>query len=299
MNRLAYCVIALALLLGAGASLFFIVDQREYAVVSSMGGLKHVIETPGLHVKWPAPLEQVTFVDRRVQMLSVPQNIRFPVNSKENIALNVQVKWRISDPRTYFLHYRQDAKRAETEIGERIKAQLTALSEQRASSIRITTDYDALAHAVYTALQENNPNSSKLYKGIEILSIYLQRTDSSTANTPKREQIIADKRAQILATLRTQSAAEVEALRLEVLRKRDQILSDAYEQARIIEAEGDAKAADIEADAARSAPGFYAFYKDLQTLRRTTNEQDMLIVDPLSDLKTNSKSPSLEMPKHR
>lgn len=293
MNRLASCVIAIALLLGLGASLFFVIDQRQYAVVSSIGGIKKIFNAPGLHIKWPTPLERVAFIDNRPQMLSPTESMDFSTQDKENIALDVYIRWHIADPYTYFLKYHENKVQAEKDIRERVRTQLTPLLAQRTLLSLANIDYSALADTVRTQLQKENAteqaDTSASYKGIEIQNIYLHRPDLRAQAIQSRDQAAAGERAQILATLRAQSAQEVETARFEALHEREQILLDAYEQAQITQGEADAKAAFIEAQAAHAAPEFYAFYKNLRALRGSVNAQDILVVDPLSNFKIQEK----------
>ncbi len=309
-NRLASCVVALALFLGiGGASLFFVVDQREYAVVSSIGGVKQIIQAPGLYMKWPAPLERVAFIDKRTQIASPPESMRFETRDKKSVALDVYIRWRVTDPHLYFLNYHQNTVLAENALRTGIRAQLTPLLAQHTLLSLANIDYSALADTVRTQFQKENASAPKRlanqipsgasnsYKGIEILNIYLQRPDLRAQAIQSRDQAAAGERAQIVETLRAQSAAEIEAVQFDALREREQIMLDAYEQAQIVEGEGDAQAAAIEAEAARSAPEFYAFYKNLRALQRSVNEQDVLLVDPVSSFKIQGKSEARTTPK--
>ena len=67
MNRIGLIVGAALLLLMLAASTLFIVDQRQMAVVYALGEIKEVITEPGLKVKLPPPLQNVVFLDRRIQ----------------------------------------------------------------------------------------------------------------------------------------------------------------------------------------------------------------------------------------
>ena len=40
----------------------YTVNEREYALVFMLGELKSVVSTPGLHVKLPAPLQNVVYL---------------------------------------------------------------------------------------------------------------------------------------------------------------------------------------------------------------------------------------------
>ena len=73
MNRIVLIAISAVLVLMIAASTLFIVDQRQIAVVKSLGEIKRVITEPGLNFKWPPPIQDVTFLDKRVQSLDGPE----------------------------------------------------------------------------------------------------------------------------------------------------------------------------------------------------------------------------------
>ena len=59
------------------------------------------------------------------------------------------------------------------------------------------------------------------------------------------------------------------------------ILADANRQSQIIRGEGDARAAEIYANAYNQDPEFYAFYRSIDAYRRSMGKAgDLLVVDP-------------------
>ena len=73
MNRIGTILIGALLALIIAASTLFVVDQRQFAVVYALGEIKEVISEPGLKAKWPAPFQNVVFLDRRIQTLDSPE----------------------------------------------------------------------------------------------------------------------------------------------------------------------------------------------------------------------------------
>ena len=77
MGRLFAILIGGALVVALAASSMFVVDQHRYAVVYALGELREVIKEPGLNVKAPQPIENVVFLDKRLQTLDTPDGERF------------------------------------------------------------------------------------------------------------------------------------------------------------------------------------------------------------------------------
>ena len=69
MNRIVSVVLGLLILFMVASSTLFVVDQRQFGVVYALGQIKEVVTEPGLHVKLPPPLQNVTYIDKRLLTL--------------------------------------------------------------------------------------------------------------------------------------------------------------------------------------------------------------------------------------
>ena len=69
MNKLGLYVSSFLLALLLLSSTIFVVDQRQYGVVYSLGQIKKVITEPGLNFKLPPPFQNVNFIDKRLLSL--------------------------------------------------------------------------------------------------------------------------------------------------------------------------------------------------------------------------------------
>ena len=112
MNRVFSYTIAALILLWIISSTMFIVDQRRFAIVFALGEVKKVINEPGLHFKLPPPFQNVIFLDKRILTLDTPDADRFITAEKKNILVDSFVKYRIIDPRLFFVSFGGDEKRA-------------------------------------------------------------------------------------------------------------------------------------------------------------------------------------------
>src|SRR3954464_5292646 len=124
MNRLVSYAIAGLIILSVLLSTLFVVDQRQYAIVFALGEVKKVINDPGLHFKLPPPFQNVLFLDKRILTLDSPDVDRFITSEKKNILVDAFVKWRIDDPRLYFVSFGGEERRANDRMAQIIKAAL-------------------------------------------------------------------------------------------------------------------------------------------------------------------------------
>ena len=115
-NRLIASIFGFIALIYVLSSSVFVVDQRKFAVVFSFGQIVRVIEKPGIQVKFPAPFESVRFFDRRILTIDNPEAERFITAEKKNLLVDSYVKWRIVDPRKFFISFKGDRNMSESII---------------------------------------------------------------------------------------------------------------------------------------------------------------------------------------
>jgi len=101
----------------------FTVDQREFAVVFQLGEVKHVIEQPGLQFKIPL-IQNVRFFDRRILTIDTPEPERFITAEKQNVLVDHFVKWRIVDPKLFYISVAGDETRARTRLLQTVNGAL-------------------------------------------------------------------------------------------------------------------------------------------------------------------------------
>ena len=104
-NKIIPILIALLLSMYLILSSVFVVDQRQFAVVFSFGEIVRIIQEPGLAFKMPAPIQNVQFFDRRIMTIDNPEADRFITAEKKNLLVDSYVKWRIIEPRKFFISF--------------------------------------------------------------------------------------------------------------------------------------------------------------------------------------------------
>ena len=69
MNKIGFYITSGLVALLVISSTLFVVDQRQFGVVYSLGQIKDVITEPGLHIKLPPPFQNVSYIDKRLLTL--------------------------------------------------------------------------------------------------------------------------------------------------------------------------------------------------------------------------------------
>jgi membrane protease subunit HflC len=270
----------------AASSMVFVVDQRHLAVLSSHGDKAPSLLGPGLHVKLPPPLQTVTLVDNRIQSLDAPDEDRYVTSDKTDLLANPVVKYRVTDPLKLLAETRGDA--------QSLPDRLALLSRSAlGDAFAKVTLSDALARQQAVADEARTAmDKAAASLGVSVVDVQLTRVDfpASMADSVYKRMIAA--RQQIAADERAKGTAEADKIRQDALGQQQAILADGYRQAQTIKGEGDAKAAEIAAEAYGADPQFYQFYQSMQAYKNTFKPGDVIVVDPSSEFFRFMRSPT-------
>jgi membrane protease subunit HflC len=287
MNRVVYWLVSGFIALLLLSSMVFVVDQKHYALVFALGEVREVIATPGLHFKAPPPFQNVVYLDKRILTLDTPDADRFITAEKKNILVDAFVKWRIIEPRLYYVSFTGDEGRAKDRMSQIIKAALNDEITKRTVREVISGERAKVMQAVRVKIAADAAQI-----GIQIVDVRLKRVDYiEQINNSVYERMKAE-RTRVANELRSTGAAESEKIRADADRQRTVILAEAFRDAEKIKGEGDAKASQIYADAFGKNPEFYKFYRSLEAYRSTFNKQsDVMVLDTNSEFFKYFKSP--------
>ncbi len=279
MNRFATILIAGFIALMLLSSTVFVVDQRKYAIVFALGEVKQVISEPGLHFKLPPPFQNVVYLDKRIQTLDPKEADRFITAEKMNILVDAFVKWRVTDPRLYFVSFGGDEGRAGDRMQQIVKAALNDEITKRTVREVISGQRGKVMESIRSKVVDEAKQI-----GVQIVDVRLKRVDYvEQINNSVYERMKAE-RVRVANEARSTGAAESEQIRADADKQRTVILAEAYREAQKIKGEGDAKASQIYAEAFGRNPEFYKFYRSLEAYRASfKNKADVMLVDPQSD----------------
>jgi len=288
MNRAISLLIALGILLAVLSSTLFVVDQRRFAIVFALGEVKQVISEPGLHFKLPPPFQNVVFLDKRILTLDTPDADRFITAEKKNILVDAFVKWRIVDPRLYFISFSGDERSAQNRLNQIVKASLNEEITKRTVREVISGERGKVMDGIQRKVTEEAKQI-----GVEIVDVRLKRVDYVDQINDSVFERMKSERARVANELRSTGAAESEKIRADADRQRSVILAEAYRDAERIRGEGDAKATQIYSQAFGQSPEFYKFYRSLEAYRASfKTRNDMLVIDPNSEFFKYFKNPA-------
>ena len=316
----------LLVLLRAVLSCFYVVHQTEQVIVTQFG--KPVGEPttePGLHFKLPF-IQEVNRIDKRfLEWDGLP--VAIPTRDKTYIHVDTFARWRINDPKTYFVRLKDERSaqsRLEDILGSETRnaiakhdlIEIVRTDKNRKPMVDESLKPGPVGVGTIGVLPPISFGRLKIEAeikgaaavklgefGIELLDVRLKRVNYNPDVLDRIYQRMISERRQIAQRFR--SEGEGEAARIMGNKERDlnEIQSTAYRRVQEIRGEADAKATEIYARAYTQNPQaaeFYGFLKSMETYRKVLTKESTLILSTDSDLfnllKRSSAKPTTPLP---
>jgi membrane protease subunit HflC len=289
---------------------FYTVKQTQQVIVTQFGKpVGDPVTEPGLHLKLPF-IQTVNRIDKRfLEWDGAP--VAIPTRDKTYIHVDTFARWRIDDPKTYFvrLHDERSAQsRLDDILGSETRNAVAkhdlieivrsdkARKPLRDENIKAAAGYVgalgvlppiAFGRAKVEAEIKAGASVKMAEFGIALLDVRLKRVNYNPDVLDRIYQRMISERQQIAQRFR--SEGEGEAARIAGQRDRDlnEIESTAYRQVQQIRGQADAKASEIYARAYTQSPQaaeFYSFLKSMATYRRVLTKDSTLVLSTDSDL---------------
>jgi membrane protease subunit HflC len=278
MKKIPYIVVGFLLAVIILATSTFTVDQREHAIVFRLGEIVSIKKEPGLYFKTPL-IENVRFFDNRILTLNVQEADRFITSEKKNVLVDSFIKWKIIDPAKYYVSVKGDEVQAERRISQTVNDGLRAEFGKRTIQNVVSGERSEIME-ILTERADRDLRSL----GIQILDVRLRRVDLPKEVSESVYQRMDAERKSVANELRSQGFAASEKIRADAEKQRDIIIAEAYKEAQKLKGDGDAKAAEIYANAYGKNPEFYAFYRSVEAYKNSFRDKsDIMVLDPSSD----------------
>lgn len=282
-RRVLYIVGGILLAILILANTFFIVDQREQAVVVNLGEPVRVINPPGAYdpgLKAKIPfVESVVTLDKRNQAIEASQEEVISAD-QQRLVVDAFVRYRISNPLAFYRTLGNETvarDRLEPLINSSLREVLGAasagdiISRQRAELMQKTLDNVRV-------------RAARSHLGIDVVDLRIKRADLPAANAQAVYQRMRSNLQQKAAQIRAQG----EASRREIIADADKqvtiTLAKASEQSFTVRGTGEAESAALFAHSYGKDPGFAAFYRSMEAYEGSfADDQTTLVLSPDSD----------------
>ncbi len=291
MKSLSTVVIIAVLALIVASMTLFTVDARQYAIVFQLGEVIDIKKEPGLYAKIPL-VQNVLYFDSRILTVESEDPERFLTSEKKNVLVDAFIKWRVVDPKQYYISVGGEESRARTRLQQAINDGLRAEFGKRTVHEVVSGQRDEIMEILR---KRADADARKI--GVQVVDVRLKRVDLPAEVSESVYRRMEAERKRVANELRSTGGAEAEKIRADADRQREVIIAEAYRQAQQTKGKGDAKAADIYASAFEQNPEFYSFYRSLEAYRQSfKGNNDVLVLEPNSEffkyLKNSGKPPA-------
>ena len=292
----------------------FVVSQTEQALVTQFGEIRRVEDTPGLKLKKPF-IESVVFFDKRLLDFNAPP-IEMITQDRERIVVDAYVKYRISDPRQFFISVRTEeglrsrfnnilisslrreiggvslrellsGQRQATmalvrnEVNRKASREVVvpaAVADQESAAQPEAETTEVVPAEPESATEEPVRRASSRGFGIEVVDVRILRADLPIEISQSTFKRMQAELAEEAQKFRSEGEEESIKIRSSADRERTEILAEAQRKSEIIRGEGDGTAAKIYADAFSKDAAFFDFYRSMQAYRETLGKNDTTLV---------------------
>ena len=252
----------------------FTVNERELAIKLRFGEVREANYEPGLNWKIPV-IETVRKFPRRILKIDdAPQEV-FTLD-RQNMTVDFFVKWRIVDEVRFYTSTGGSQFVAAERLREIIKNSVVTEFGKRSTREAISVQRMELMRDMLALAR---PTAQGL--GVELVDFRVKQVEFvARVRESVYEQMRAE-REQLAAQTRAEGREAAALITSTADKDRTVILADADRQGQIIRGAGDARAAEIYANAYTKDPEFYAFYRSINAYKNAIGKQgDVLVLDP-------------------
>jgi membrane protease subunit HflC len=280
-RKILLIAIALFVIMASGL-IFYQVDEREYVVITQFGEPIKAIKKAGLNWKWPDPIQSVNRYDNRLSTYELGET-EYLTEDKKNVMVDSYIVWKIDDP----IRYMRTVKKkigAETRLADILSSETgIGVGKYDLSSLISTKPEKIKFGQMMMEVKEEISQKAKDY-GIEIADVKV-----TLLNFPERNKLsvfrrMKAERERIAKGYRSEGTEKGTKIRADADKKKQIILSEAYETAQKIKGEGEAIAIKTYAEAYKKDIKFYELIRTLESYEKFIDGKTTVVLSADSEL---------------
>jgi len=278
MNRSAFLLPILAVVVIGLLSSVYIVDERQKALRLWFGEVTAVIEEPGLNFKIPM-LHEIVFYDDRILPLDTQPNEVTPADDRR-LVVDAFARWRIKDVVQFRRAVGSSGIAGASQRLERIlNASLREVLGSVTSGQVLSADRVALMNEI-----RDKSRAEAASLGVEVLDVRIKRADLPEQNLAATFERMRAEREREAADEIARGNEAAQRVRAQADRTVTETTSEAKKDAEIVRGEADAQRNAIFAEAFGRDPEFFAFYRSLNAYATALKgENSTLVISPDSE----------------
>ena len=264
-NRMIGVAIAAVVLLLLLFNSFFVVNERQQAIVTRFGQIQAVHEEPGLHFKLPfafAGVDNVQFIEDRLLRVDL-DDIRVQTSGGRFYIVNAFITYEINDAVRFRQAASGDLERAENQLETRFEDAVRGVYGRRGFEAALS---EARGEMMLEVTQRLRPEAESL--GLAIKDVRIRRTDLTDEVSEQTYARMRSEREAEAARLRARGTERAQGIRASAEREVVDIESEAVRESEILRGEGEALRNRVFAEAFGKDPEFFEFYRSMAAYRR-------------------------------
>ena len=280
-RKILMIAIALSVIVASGL-IFYQVDEREYVVITQFGDPIKAVKEAGLNWKWPDPIQSVNRYDKRLKTYEMGET-EYLTEDKKNVMVDSYVVWKIDDPIKYMRTVKNRIG-AETRLADILSSEIGIGAGKYDLSSLISTEPENFKFG--QMMGEVNREISQKAKdyGIEVADVKV-----TLLNFPERNKLsvfrrMKAERERIAKGYRSEGTEKGIKIRADADKRRQIILSEAYERAQNIKGEGEAIAIKTYAEAYEKDINFYELIRTLESYEKFIDGKTTVVLSADSEL---------------
>lgn len=289
MSRsLFFLPVLLIVIFGLLAS-YFIVDERQKALVLRFGEVKREVFEPGLKFKMPF-IDEVVYYDDRILPLDTPAQEITPLDDRR-LVVDAFARWRIEEPATFRRAVGTGGEDAGSQrLGRILNAELREVLGSVNSDVILSAERVSLMNQI-----RDKARAEALALGINVVDVRIKRADLPPENLEASFERMRAERQREAADEIARGNEAAQRVRASADRTVVETTSEAEKTSEIIRGEADAKRNAIFAEAFGRDPEFFAFYRSLTAYEKSLQgSNSTMVMSPDSEFFEYLKSDTLQ-----
>lgn len=286
-------IVIAVLVVAASGLIFYQVDEREYVVITQFGDPVKAVKQAGLNWKWPDPIQSVNRYNKRLMTYEMGET-EYLTEDKKNVMVDAYVVWKIDDPIKYMKTVKNRIG-AETRLADILSSEIgISLGEFDLSSL-ISTEPEKIKFGQMMQEVKSKISQKAVDYGTAIADVKV-----TLLNFPERNKLsvfrrMRAERERIAKGYRSEGTEKALKIRADADKKRQIILSKAYESSQKIKGEGEARAIKIYAEAYQKDIKFYELIRTLESYEKFIDGKTTVVLSADSELLKfiNTSNPEL------
>lgn len=249
---------------------FFVVEEREQALVVQLGEPQATVREPGLYMLIPF-VQNVVYFDDRILEIEAPAQESLSSDEKR-VVVSAFARYRIVDP---LLFYQAVNNRVEAE--KRLSQSLNSKIKSTVAANRFQVLLSAGRADLMTAIRTATNIEAQAW-GIEVVDVRIRRADLPQANSEAIFNRMRTAREREAAEIRANGDKAAQEIRARADREATIIVANAEREGAIARGKGDADRNRIYAEAFSQDPDFFEFYRSMQAYAQSMSGTDTTMV---------------------